>query len=125
MARPVSTAISAEDLEYAVEHFIRLAYSPVRAGDVEARNSIVVSREDVLKIALETDRLMGLAVIGEVDQSFIDRVDRCCADLESVIKKTINRDGLNKMRLAIRQKRHGNPPGSIGVKYRDFLSDGE
>lgn len=121
MPRPVSTAISVDDLEYAVEHLVRLAYSPVRAGKVEEKHSIIIDREQILEIALETERLIGLAVIGDVGQAFDERARQCCSMLESVIKKTLNKDGLNKMRLAIRQKRHNSPPGAIASKYGKAL----
>lgn len=122
MGRTVKKNIDVGDLEYAVEHLIRLAYSPVRAGKVEEKHSIVVDREDILKIALETEKLIELAIINEVGPDFVKRVDQCCRSIEGVIKKTLNRDGLQKMRLAIRQKRHNSPPGSIPAKYNAVLS---
>lgn len=117
MPRTVSTAISVEDLEYAVEHLIRLAYSPVRAGTVENTHSITIDRERVLEIALEVEKLIGLAVVGDTGQNFTKRTDKCCSSLESVIKKTLNRDGLKKMRVSIRQKRHNSPPCRIAAAY--------
>lgn len=118
MARPISTAIAVEDLEFAIEHLIRLAYSPVRAGSVEGKHSITVDREELLLIALEVEQLIEASVIGDPGQGFTKRVDQCCSRLESVIKKTINRDGLNKLRVAIRQKRFNSPPGRIAARYR-------
>lgn len=118
MPRKMSTKISADDLEFAVEHLVRLAYSPIRAGIVEEKHSIVVNREELLLIALETDRLLGLTSIGDVGPEFDKRVDQCCRDLESVIKKTINKNGFNKLRLAIRQRRFKSPPSQIGEHYK-------
>ena len=118
MPRQMSTKISADDLEFAVEHLVRLAYSPVRAGNVEEKHSIVVDREELLLIALETDRLIGLTAINDVGPEFNKRVDKCCHDLEIVIKKTLNKDGFSKMRLAIRQRRFNSPPSQIGLHYK-------
>jgi hypothetical protein len=105
MPRTLNTAIDVKDLEHAVEHLVRLAYSPIRAGEIEGQHSIVVERESVLRVALETERLVGVALSGESDQEFVERVDRCCRDLESVVKKTLSYEGMKKMRAAIRQKR--------------------
>lgn len=112
MPRTLSRKIEVKDLEYVVEHVVRLAYSNVRAGEVEEEYSIVVEREIILEIALETERLKGLALDGNPGENFVARVDHCCDSLESVIKKTVNPVGMKKMRSAIRQKRHGNPSAS-------------
>ena len=119
MARTASTKIAPEDLEHAVEHLIRLAYSPLRAGNVEEKHSIVVDREEILEVALEVERLLGMAAIGD-SEGFLKRVDSCCTRLETVIKKTINKDGLQKMRTAIRQRRFNSPPSRIADQYKSL-----
>lgn len=122
MARTIKKTIDVEDLEFVVEYLVRLSYSPVRAGKVDEKSSITVKRVDILEMALETEKLIELAVINEVGPDFVTRVDRCCRGIESVIEKTLNKEGLQNMRLGIRQMRHKNPPGKIPEKYQAVLS---
>lgn len=123
MARSLKKNIDIEDLEYAVEYLVRLSYSPLRAGKVDEKSSITVKRVDILEIALETEKLIELAVINEVGPDFVTRVDRCCRGIESVISKTLNKEGFQNMRLGIRQMRHKNPPGKIPEKYHASRSE--
>lgn len=119
MARVASTKIDVEDLEFAVEYLIRLSYSSLRVGKFEKKSSIVVEREEILEVALEVERLLGMVAIGDTE-GFVKRVDSCCTRLESVIKKTINASGLQKMRTAIRQKRLRNGPDDLLTAYKSL-----
>lgn len=119
MARVASTKIDVEDLEFAVEYLIRLSYSSLRVGKFEKNSSIVVEREEILEVALEVERLVGMAAIGDTG-GFVKRVDSCCTRLESVIKKTINASGLQKMRTAIRQKRLRSGPDDLLLAYKSL-----
>lgn len=119
MARVASTKIDVEDLEFAVEYLVRLSYSSLRVSKFEENRSIVAEREEILEVALEVERLVGMVAIGDTE-GFVKRVDSCCTRLEIVIKKTINNSGLQKMRTAIRQKRLRNSPDGLLTAYKSL-----
>ena len=123
MARSLKKNIDVEDLEYAVEYLVRLSYSPLRAGKVDEKSSIAIKRVDILAVALETEKLIDLAVANDIRPDFVERVDRCCRGIESVISETLNKEGFQNMRLGIRQMRHRKLAVRIPEKYHAALSE--
>lgn len=101
MARPVSTAVSVPDLTHITAYLVRLAYAPLR-GALSAGDdySIRTERPTLLKTALIVEELNM-----PWDRDRCSDVERCCATLETVIKKTLSTDALKRMRTAVRQMR--------------------
>lgn len=123
MARPLSTAVSVEDLVHVTEYLVRLAYAPLRcslsAGDGA---SIRVEREAVLRTALTVESL------GDAwERDRCADAEKCCADLQSVIEKTLSPDAIRRMRTAVRRMRMqepAHPDLTLAARYERWLSSG-
>ena len=124
MARPLSTAVSVKDLVNVTEYLVRLAYAPLRgvlsAGDGA---SIRVERETVLRTGLMVEQL---------NKPWENRdrradVEKCCADLQGVIEKTLSPDAIRRMRTAVRRmrmKEHTELAGfRLAAQYARWSSD--
>lgn len=122
MARPLSTEITIEDLEYAVEHLIRLAYSPDRATSAAPKKAgsaiwLPENRLALLQIAQSVENLRSES--GLIYAEIVEPAERACVDLEGVIKKTLKPDDIKRMRTAIRQKRFkAYSESDIAVTYK-------
>lgn len=107
MARPLSTAVTVEDLEYAVEHLIRLAYSPDRASKAANPKKVASAlwlpdnRIELLRIAGVVEKAANAS-----DSDIVDPLNIACNDLQALIQKCLRTDDIKRMRTAIRQKRH-------------------
>lgn len=129
MARPLNTGITIDDLEYAVEHLIRLAYSPNRATSAAPKKAgsaiwLPDNRLALLQIAQNVEKLRNDK--GLLYAEIVEPAERACIDLECVIKKTLKPDDIKRMRIAIRQKRFKSySESTIAVTYKRRKSEKE
>ena len=123
MPRPVSTAVSVQDLNHITAYLVRLAYAPLRSALSAAEDhSIRTERPTLLKTALMVEELnMPWSSDRCAD------VERCCAALESVIRKTLSKDAIKRMRTAVRQMRLQEQEClselSLAARYTRFKAD--
>jgi len=117
MARPLSTAVSIEDLVHITEYLVRLAYAPLRSAMTDGIRS---ERETVLKTALTVESLKA-----PWDWNRCADVEKCCSDLQGVIEKTLKPDAIRKMRTAVRRMRMHEPHRdlTLAARYARWSSD--
>ena len=130
MARPLSTAVTVDDLEYAVEHLMRLAYSSDRATKAANPNKVASA------LWLPTNRIELLRIAGVVEKmvnasdtqlaNIVKPLEIVCNDLQALIQRCLRSDDIKRMRTAIRQKRHkASRKSEIATKYQSQKSEKE
>lgn len=124
MARPLSTAVSVQDLVHITEYLVRLAYAPLRSAlSVGDGVSIRVERETVLKTALCVEQLSNAW-----ERDRCSDVEKCCSDLQGVIEKTLSADAIRRMRTAVRRMRMqepAHPDLTLAARYERWSSDND
>lgn len=103
MARVASTKIDVQDLEYVIEYLLVFIVSR-RAYSSDTTITKGKSRVRLLQAALTLEK----AMLELHDQEYLDAVDRVCVDVEGIITATLSPADIQKLRIAIRQKRYKN-----------------
>lgn len=115
MARVASTKIDVQDLEYVIEYLLLFTFSR-RAYSSDTTITKGKNRVKLLQAALKLEK----ALLELRDQEYLDAVERVCVDVEGIITATFSPSDIQKLRIAIRQKRYKND-GYSRVHY-EYLS---